>query len=240
MNRSLPRARHEVADHDVPPVHEWRPVDYPDLVAGQRKYFRSGATRPAEWRRRQLEAMKAWLADNRDRFFGTLSQDLRRNDVDSDLMDVGFCIKEAEHALGHMHHWVKAEREPTPLLLKPGHVRVRRDPLGVTLIIGPWNEPLMLTFGPLVPALAAGNTAVIKPSEMCVATSALIAELVPRYMDTNAVAVVEGAVPETTALLDQHWDFIFFTGSPQVGKIIHQAAAKHLTPAVPAGSSYWI
>jgi acyl-CoA reductase-like NAD-dependent aldehyde dehydrogenase len=207
-------------------------ADYTDLVAGQREYFHSGATRPVEWRRQQLEALKALLADNRDRFFAALSQDLRRNDVDSDLMDVGFCIKEAEYALKHMHHWVKAEREPTPLLLEPGHVRVRRDPLGVTLIIGAWNEPLMLTFGPLAPALAAGNTAVIKPSEMCAATSALIAELVPRYMDTNAVAVVEGAVPETTALLDQHWDLIFFTGSPQVGKIIHQAAAKHLTPAV--------
>jgi aldehyde dehydrogenase (NAD+) len=207
-------------------------VDYTDLVAGQREYFHSGATRPVEWRRRQLEALKALLADNRDRFFAALRQDLRRNDVDSDLMDVGFCIKEAEYALKHMHHWVKAEHEPTPLLLEPGHVRVRRDPLGVTLIIGAWNEPLMLTFGPLAPALAAGNTAVIKPSEMCVATSALIAELVPRYMDASAVAVVEGAVPETTALLDQHWDLIFFTGSPQVGKIIHQAAAKHLTPAV--------
>src|SRR5262249_23134100 len=83
----------------------------------------------------------------------------------------------------------------------------------------------------LVPALAAGNTAVIKPSEMCAATSALIAELVPRYMDTNAVAVVDGAVPETTALLEHHWDLIFFTGRPQVGKLMHQAAAKHLTPA---------
>jgi acyl-CoA reductase-like NAD-dependent aldehyde dehydrogenase len=207
-------------------------ADYTDLVAGQREYFHSGATRPAEWRRQQLEAMKALLADNRDRFFATLRRDLRRNDIDSDLMDVGFCIKEAEYGLRHMHHWMKAAREPTPLLLEPGHVRVRRDPLGVTLIIAAWNEPLMLTFGPLAPALAAGNTAVIKPSEMCAATSALIAELVPRYMDTSAVAVVQGAVPETTALLDQHWDLIFFTGSPQVGKIIHQAAAKHLTPAV--------
>src|SRR5262249_47911733 len=160
-----------------------------DLVAGQREYFRSGATRPVEWRRQQLEAMRILLADNRERFFATLDYDLRRNDTESDLMDVGFCVKEAEYALRHLRDWVKAEREPTPLLLKPGHVRVRRDPLGVTLIIGPWNEPLMLTFGPLVPALAAGNTAVIKPSEMCVATSALIAELVPRYMDTNAVAV---------------------------------------------------
>jgi len=111
-------------------------------------------------------------------------------------------------------------------------VRVRRDPLGVTLIIGAWNEPFMLTFGPLVPALAAGNTAVIKPSELAVACSSEIARLVPQYFDQRAVAVVEGAVPETTALLDQRWDLIFFTGSSQVGRIIHQAAAKQLTPAV--------
>ena len=206
--------------------------DYSELVAGQRAYFLSGATRPVAWRREQLEALKALLNDNRPRFFETLRHDLRRNDIDSDLMDVGFCVKEAEYALKHMHHWMKAEHEPTPLVLEPGHVRVRRDPLGVTLIIGAWNEPLMLTFGPLAPALAGGNTAVIKPSELAVDTSALIAELVPRYMDNSAVAVAEGAVPETTALLEQHWDLIFFTGSPQVGRIIHQAAAKHLTPCV--------
>ena len=132
-------------------------ADYADLVAGQREYFHSGATRPVEWRRQQLEAMKALLADNRDRFFTTLHQDLRRNDVDSDLMDIGLCIKEAEYALRHLHHWMKAEREPTPLLLEPGHVRVRRDPLGVTLIIGAWNEPLMLTFGPLPQPLPPGT-----------------------------------------------------------------------------------
>jgi aldehyde dehydrogenase (NAD+) len=109
MKRPPPRAHHEVVDHDALPVQEWRPVDYTDLAAGQREYFRSGATRPVAWRRQQLEAMKALLADNRDRFFATLGQDLRRNDVDSDLMDVGFCIKEAEYALRRMHHWVKAE-----------------------------------------------------------------------------------------------------------------------------------
>ena len=185
-----------------------------------------------DWREQQLEAIKALLNDNRSRFFETLQHDLRRNDIDSDLMDVGFCVKEAEYALKHMHSWTKVEREPTPLLMQPGHVRVRHDPLGVTLIIGAWNEPLMLTFGPLAPALAAGNTAVIKPSEMSAATSALIDELVPQYLDPKAVAVVQGSVPETTALLEQHWDFIFFTGSPPVGKIIHQAAAKHLTPTV--------
>ena len=207
-------------------------IDYKDLVTRQREYFVSGATRPLAWRRQQLEALKALLEDNRSRFLSALHQDLRRNEVDAELMDIGFCIKEAEYALKHMNSWLRAEHEPTPLVLRPGHVRTRRDPLGVTLIIGAWNEPLMLTFGPLAPALAAGNTAVIKPSEISAATSALIDELVPQYMDRNAVAVVQGAIPETTALLAERWDLIFFTGSPQVGKIIHQAAAKNLTPAV--------
>jgi acyl-CoA reductase-like NAD-dependent aldehyde dehydrogenase len=207
-------------------------LDYTDLIAAQRAYFLSGATRPVAWRRAQLEALKALLEDNRGRFYSALYDDLRRNEVDADLMDIGHCINEADYALRHMQSWLKPEHLPMPLVLEPGRIRVRHDPLGVTLIIGPWNEPLMLTFGPLAPALAAGNTAVIKPSELSVATSALIAELVPRYLDRQAVAVVEGGVPETTALLEQQWDFIFFTGSPRVGKIIHQAAAKHLTPTV--------
>jgi acyl-CoA reductase-like NAD-dependent aldehyde dehydrogenase len=147
-------------------------------------------------------------------------------------MDVHYNIREAEHALHHIHHWMKPSREHTPLVMEPGHVKVRRDPFGVTLIIGAWNEPYMLTLAPLVAALAAGNTAVLKPSEIAVATGAQLAEMVPKYMDPEAVAVVGGGIPETTALLDQKWDLIFFTGSPSVGKIIHQAAAKHLTPAV--------
>jgi aldehyde dehydrogenase (NAD+) len=117
-------------------------------------------------------------------------------------------------------------------VFEPGHVRVRRDPLGVTLILGAWNEPLMLLFAPLVAAFAGGNTAVLKPSELAVACSAATARLVPKYFDPRAVAVVEGAVPETTALLALKWDFIFFTGSPGIGKIIHQAAARNLTPCV--------
>jgi aldehyde dehydrogenase (NAD+) len=117
-------------------------------------------------------------------------------------------IREADYALKHLHRWVKPAHEPTPLLMEPGHVRVRRDPFGVTLIIGAWNEPYMLTLAPLV------------------------ADMVPKYLDPEAVTVVLGGIPETTALLAQKWDLIFFTGSPPVGKIIHQAAAQNLTPAV--------
>ena len=100
-------------------------------------------------------------------------------------MDVEFNVKEADHALSHLHQWMTPARVHTPLVLEPGHVRVRRDPLGVTLIIGAWNEPFMLTLGPLVPAIAGGNTAVIKPSELSVACSAVLAQLVPRYLDTR-------------------------------------------------------
>lgn len=206
--------------------------DYSALVAQQREFFLSGATRPVTWRKAQLEALKALFTENHDELCEALWKDLRRNVVDADLMDVAYNVKEAEYALKHLDTWMKPERMNTPLLMEPGHVRVRRDPLGVTLIIGAWNEPFMLLFGPLAAAFAGGNTAVLKPSEIAVACSAAAARLVPKYFDPRIVAVVEGGVPETTALLAQKWDFIFFTGSPQVGKIIHQAAAKNLTPCV--------
>ncbi len=117
-----------------------------------------------------------------------------------------------------------------PEVFRPAEARVVRDPLGVVLIIAPWNYPLQLALAPLVGALAAGNTALVKPSELAPATSAAIAELLPRYLGEEAVAVVEGAVPETTALLEQRFDHIFYTGNGAVGRIVMTAAAKHLTP----------
>ena len=207
-------------------------LDYSTLVARQRDYFLAGNTRPASWRKAQLEALKAMFTEHHDELCDALWKDLRRNVTDADLMDVAYNVKEADYALKHLDTWMKPEHVHTPLVFEPGHVRIRRDPLGVTLIIGAWNEPFMLLFAPLVAALAGGNTAVLKPSEMAVACSAIAARLVPQYFDTRAVTVVEGAVPETTALLAQKWDFIFFTGSPTVGKIVHQAAARNLTPCV--------
>ena len=206
--------------------------DYASLVAGQRAYFKAGNTRPVKWRTEQLNAIKRMIDESRDDMYEALWHDLRRNRVDADLMDVDYSIREADYALEHLDGWMKPVREPTPLLMEPGHVRVRRDPFGVTLIIGAWNEPYMLTLAPLVAAVAAGNTAVVKPSEIAEAVAAQIAEMIPKYLDPEAVAVVEGGVPETTALLAEKWDLIFFTGSPPVGKIVHKAAAENLTPAV--------
>jgi aldehyde dehydrogenase (NAD+) len=207
-------------------------TDYSKLVAGQRAYFKGGHTRPVSWRIEQLNAIKRMIDESREAMYEALWHDLRRNKTDADLMDVDYNIREAEYALKHLHDWVKPVREPTPLLMEPGHVRVRRDPFGVTLIIGAWNEPYMLTLAPLVAAIAAGNTAVLKPSEIAEATAQQTAEMVPKYLDPEAVAVALGGIPETTALLEQKWDLIFFTGSPPVGKIVHKAAAQNLTPAV--------
>ncbi|MDM0015242.1 aldehyde dehydrogenase family protein [Variovorax sp. J22P168] len=206
--------------------------DYAPLVAAQRAFFVDGHTRPIGWRKRQLEAIQAMFTDHHDDLCDALWKDLRRNVIDADLMDVGYCAREAAYALRHIDAWVKPTAEPTPMVFEPGDVRVNRDPLGVSLIIGAWNEPFMLLFGPLVAALAAGNTAVLKPSEVATNCAAAAARLVPKYFDPRAVAVVEGGVPETTALLAQQWDMIFFTGSPRVGKIVHQAAAQNLTPCV--------
>ena len=206
--------------------------DYAALVARQREYFLTGQTRPAAWRRSQLEAVKALFTENHDVLCDALWKDLRRNVTDADLMDVTYCAKEADYALKHLAAWMEPQSVAMPLVFQPGHIRVRRDALGVTLIIGAWNEPFMLTFGPLTAALAGGNTAVIKPSEVAAHCAAAAAKLAPKYFDSRAVAVVEGAVPETTALLEQQWDMIFFTGSPAVGKIVHQAASRHLTPCV--------
>jgi len=145
--------------------------DYSALVASQREYFLSGSTRPARWRKAQLEAVKALFTENHDELCAALWKDLRRNVTDADLMDVEYNVKEADYALKHLDAWMEPQRVHTPLVFEPGHVRVRRDPLGVTLIIGAWNEPFMLLFAPLVAAVAGGNTAVLKPSELAVACS---------------------------------------------------------------------
>ncbi len=132
--------------------------DYSALIAGQREFFLSGATRPASWRKAQLKALKAMFAENHDELCDALWKDLRRNVVDADTMDVEYNVREADYALKHLDSWITPERVHTPLVLQPGHVRVRHDPHGVTLIIGAWNEPFMLLFAPLAAALAGGNT----------------------------------------------------------------------------------
>jgi aldehyde dehydrogenase (NAD+) len=146
------------------------------------------------------------------------------------MTEIGFTIAEIDHVVSRLRSWMRPRRVATPLRLRPGSSRVVRQPLGTVLIIAPWNYPVNLLLAPLVAALAAGNTAVLKPSELAPATSGLLAELVPHHLDERAVAVVEGGVAETTELLAQPFDHIMYTGGGNVARIVMRAAAEHLTP----------
>src|SRR5215471_17800758 len=206
--------------------------DFGDLVSDHRKYFQSGATRSVKWREMQLIALRAMMKDHAEEFYGALWTDLRRNRIDSDWSDVKYITSEVSYALAHLRRWMKPLSVSTPLVLRPSHTQVRFDPLGVGLIIGTWNYPVMLTLSPLIAAISGGNAAVIKPSELAASTADVIAKRLPEYLDRDAFSVVLGEVPETTALLEQKWDHIFFTGGTTVAKVVMTAAARNLTPVV--------
>lgn len=202
----------------------------PDLVAGLRHSHSQGVTRPASWRRAQLLQLRALLIERGADFEAALQADLGKSGTEAQLTEIGFLISEIDHALAHLAKWMRPRRVRVPLAVQPATARVVPEPLGVVLVIAPWNYPLMLALSPVIGALAAGNAVVVKPSELAPATSSLIAKLVPDALDRRAIVVIEGAVPETTALLAERFDHIFYTGNGRVGRIVARAAAEHLTP----------
>ncbi len=202
----------------------------PDTVKRLRATYESGRTRPLEWRRQQLERLKALVTENGDELVEALQADLAKPELEARATDVQIVAGECDMALKNLARWTRPEKVSTPLNLQPARSRIVREPLGVVLVIAPWNYPVQLLFSPLVGALAAGNAVVLKPSEITAHVSAALARLVPRYLDPDAVALIEGAVSETTALLEQRFDHIFYTGNGSVGRVVMEAAAKHLTP----------
>jgi aldehyde dehydrogenase (NAD+) len=207
-------------------------TDIAQLVIDLRATFDSRVTRPVEWRRAQLTALKTMLQEQDQDFVDALYADLGKPAEEGRGTELQFVINEIDHTLEHLDAWLAPEPAPLPAKLQPGTAQVIREPLGVALVIGPWNYPLHLALAPLVGILAAGNVAVVKPSELSPTVSAAIARHLPAYLDSSAVAVVEGGIPETTALLEQRFDHIFYTGNGVVGVIVMTAAAKHLTPVV--------
>ncbi|MFH8240906.1 aldehyde dehydrogenase family protein [Streptomyces sp. NPDC018321] len=202
-----------------------------DAVARLRATFRTGRTKPVEWRTGQLRRLRALLTENGPDLEAALHADLGKSAAEAQRTEIGFTVREIDHTLGHLDDWLRPEPAPVPAHLGADATAwTQYDPLGVVLVIAPWNYPAQLLLAPLVGALAAGNAVVAKPSELAPATSAALARLLPRYLDTDAVAVVEGGVPETTALLAERFDHIFYTGNGTVGRIVMRAAAEHLTP----------
>jgi aldehyde dehydrogenase (NAD+) len=201
-----------------------------ELAVRLRASFAGGRTRPLEFRLRQLEGLARFLKDREGEIEAALGQDMGRPAFEVYPAEIAMIAAEIGLTRKKLRSWVKPQRVSTPLVGQPGRSRVYREPLGVVLIIGPWNYPIQLLILPLVGAIAAGNCAILKPSELAPATSSLIASRLPEYVDGECVRVVEGGVPETTELLAEQFDHIFYTGNGTVARIVMEAAAKHLTP----------
>lgn len=192
--------------------------------------FVSGATRPISARRAQLLGLRLFLVEQDAAISEALRVDLGKPAIESFTTEIGFTINEVDHALSKLDAWSKPRRTSLPLHFRPGRARIVQEPLGTVLIIAPWNYPIQTLLTPLVPALAAGNTVILKPSDLAPATSEVVARLLPKYLDPSVMQVVTGGIPETTELLAHRFDHIFFTGNGNVGRVIARAAAEYLTP----------
>lgn len=201
-----------------------------ESVNALRAVFDSGRTRSYEWRMQQLEGLARMLEVEETAILDALQKDVGKPRLEGWAAEVSDAAANIRLLRKNLKKWMKPERVSTSLAAMPGKSQIYREPLGVVLIIAPWNYPFSLCINPLVGALAAGNCAVVKPSEITPETSALVSQLLPMYVDPACVKVIEGGVPATTELLAQRFDHIFYTGNGTVGRIVMQAAAKHLTP----------
>lgn len=204
--------------------------DVKSIFAGLKATFETERTLDLAWRDEQLAALQRMMAECEQEFLDALKKDLGKHPQEAWSTEISFVDADASYSRKNLKRWARPRKVATPMMGKPGRSWLQPEPLGVVLIIGAWNYPLQLTLAGLAAAISAGNCAVIKPSELAPATSEVTARFVPQYLDNDCVKVVEGGVPETTALLELPWDHILYTGGGNVGRIVMAAAAKHLTP----------
>eukprot|EP00092_Neocalanus_flemingeri_P035637 GFUD01038800.1.p1 GENE.GFUD01038800.1~~GFUD01038800.1.p1 ORF type:complete len:510 (-),score=146.39 GFUD01038800.1:299-1828(-) len=200
------------------------------VVDNSRAAFLSGRTRPLAWRMSQLENLLKMLDENEAAICEALGKDLRKPKQESICLEIEFLRNDVRGCINNIESWMADYYVEKNIVTMMDTTLIHYDPLGVVLIMGAWNYPMMLSLGPLGGAISAGNCVIIKPSELAPATSSIIATLIPRYLDQECFQVVEGGITETTELLEERFDHIFFTGSGAVGKIVREAANKHLTP----------
>lgn len=200
------------------------------VVHVQRAYFATGKTKDVEFRIEQLKKLRKLVDEHQAEIMGALKKDLNKSEMEAFGTEIGFLLADIDHTLRDIRKLAKKRRAKTPIFHQMGSSWVQAEPYGVTYIIAPWNYPFQLTLSPVVGAIAAGNTCVIKPSEMSEHTSAFIEKLINQNFDAGFLKVVTGGVQESKALLEQKFDYIFFTGGTEIGRYIYQAAAKFLTP----------
>lgn len=205
-------------------------MDFEQLVSRQRDFFGTQATKPYDFRIKQLQKLSVWMDENEQAVLEALQSDLGKCAYEAYLTELAMVKQELRDAMRHLKGWMKPRRARTAMGQLPGTCRVYSEPYGVTLIMSPWNYPFQLTVAPLIGAVSAGNCAVIKPSAYSAATSALLKRMTGELFEPEYIACVEGGRQENAALLHQRFDYIFFTGSPGVGRLVMEKASAHLTP----------
>lgn len=201
-----------------------------EIVSNQKSAFREGKTRPVQERKKMLKRLKATIKENEKNLCDAINSDFGKPYIESFITEIYTVLYEIDVHLKHVKKWAKTETVSGPVITFPSKSQVYQQPLGTVLIIGAWNYPVHLTLMPVIGAISAGNTVVLKPSELASETSSVLKHLIDTAFEQDIFTVVEGAVDETTELLQQPFDHIFFTGSTRVGKIVMKAAADQLIP----------
>ncbi|WP_448267881.1 aldehyde dehydrogenase [Nostoc sp. DSM 114159] len=200
-----------------------------NIIQSQREFFQTGKTKDVNFRIEQLKNLKQAIIEHEQSIVEALKADLHKPEVETYLTEISV-IKDIDYAIKHLQNWTKPQKAAVSWDFFSYSAKIYPEPLGVVLIIGPWNYPFQLIISPLIGAIAAGNCAIIKPSEIASHTSDVIAKIIAKHFDPAYLAVVEGGVEVSQKLLAEKFDHIFFTGGTAVGKIIMAAAAKYLTP----------
>lgn len=206
--------------------------NYKKIIQDQSDFFYNGNTLDLNFRIDMLKKLKNAIKRNEDRFIDALKTDLNKSSCESFFTEIGSIYAEIDYHIRNLKKWAKPKRVKTPLTLFPGSSYIYNDPYGVCLIISPWNYPLQLSIIPLIGAISAGNTVILKPSELSPFTSTLIVEIINSTFEMNYIYAISGGIEETTELLKERFDLIFFTGSEKVGKIVMESASKFLTPVI--------
>lgn len=200
------------------------------LVDKQRQFFNTGKTKDVEFRIQQLKKLRQLIVDNEQAVMDALKKDLNKSPMEAYGTEIGFLIADIDHTLKDIRTLSKPRKVKTPLFHQIGSSWIQAEPYGVTYIIAPWNYPFQLALSPVIGAIAAGNTCILRPSRMSENTAKIMEKIINNNFDENYLKVVLTDIQQSNTLLEQKFDYIFFTGSPDVGRQIYQSAAKHLTP----------
>ncbi|KAK7861812.1 hypothetical protein R5R35_000578 [Gryllus longicercus] len=203
---------------------------YSEILGTARKAFLQGKPKSVEFRKKQLRQLHKLYEENEDALVAALATDLRKSRHEALVAEICYAKNDVANTLMHLKEWVAPEKPPKGIMFLLDDVSIYKEPYGVALVMGAWNYPITVALIPFAGAIAAGNCVVLKPSEVSAATAKVLADLIPKYLDKECYHVVLGGVPETTELLKERFDYIFYTGSTAVGKIVRAAANEYLTP----------